>query len=344
MNGGYNLAAAWQSLGRGWHAFFHEPQDTRVCAMVRIAYASLVLVHWAVLFPDLDLWFGESGVLPGTISREVAQPYRWSLLWHVPATSAAVHACFWIAVTHTVLLLVGLWPRLNAACLLAWLISFQSRNGFILDGEDTVMRLLAFYLVLMPCGASWSVNAWMARWWHMYRRTEQCSALHRAPAWGLRLLQIQMAVIFFTAGLEKAGSEAWLNGTAMYYVARLDDYFGRFPTPAWLFDQPWSVALLTWLVVLGELLVPVFIWFRQTRRWALAAAVLFHLGNEWTMHLFLFHWLMLAGWLSFLVPSDWEWLAGGKRSEIRDRRSEVRGQRSEIRCQGDMTDRMTNDE
>jgi uncharacterized membrane protein YphA (DoxX/SURF4 family) len=114
-----------------------------------------------------------------------------------------------------------------------------------------------------------------------------------------------MAVVFLAAGLAKIGNGDWLDGTAMYYVARLDDYFGRFSTPAWLFDQPWSVALATWAVVLGELLAPIFIWFRQTRRWALAVAVLFHLANEWTMHLFLFHWLMLAGWLSFLEPSDW---------------------------------------
>jgi len=319
MSGGYDLAAAWQALRLGWHEFFHTPLDTRTCALVRIAYACLVLVHWAVLLPDLDLWMGESGVLPREVSREVALSYQWSVLWHVPATSPALHACYWMAVANTLLLLVGILPRLNAACLLAWLISFQNRNSFILDGEDTLMRLVALYLVLMPCGASWSLDAHLARWWRADRRTEHCSVLPAAPAWGLRLLQIQMAVIFLAAGLEKAGDPAWLNGTATYYVARLDDYFGRFPTPAWLFDQPWSVACITWVVVLGELAVPVLIWFRQSRRWALAAAVLFHLGNEWTMHLFLFHWLMLAGWLSFAVPEDWTWAAN---------RSENRGQKT----------------
>ncbi len=327
MNGGYNLAAAWQALARGWHALFHEPLDTRPCALVRIAYAALVLVHWAVLYPDLEMLFGESGVLPEAASHEVAQPYRWSLLWHVPATPAALHMCFWLAVASTVLLGIGLGPRVNAALLLAWLISFQTRNGFILDGADWTMRLIALYLVLMPCGANWSVNAWLVRWWRARMHplpnslsegegTEKLS--HRQPAWGLRLLQIQMAVIFLAAGLEKAGTQEWLDGTAIYYVSRLDDYFGRSPIPTWLFDSPWSVAAITWSVVLGELLVPVFIWFRQTRRWALAAAVLFHLGNEWTMHLFLFHWLMLAGWLSFLVPSDWEWLAGSRRQGTGD--------------------------
>jgi hypothetical protein len=307
MNGGYDLLAAVQALTRGWNDFFHQPQDTRICALVRVAFAALVLIHWIVLYPDLEMWYGESGVLPANVSREVAGANRWSLLWQLPATSTAIATCFWIAVAQTALVLIGLWPRLNAACLLAWLISFQNRNGFILDGEDTLMRLIALYLALMPCGASWSLGAWLAARWRSGKL--QVPVERRRPAWGLRLLQIQMAVIFLAAGLEKAGDDSWLRGTAMYYVARLDDYFGRFPIPTWLFDRPWCVAFITWSVVLGELLVPVFVWFRQTRRWALTAAVLFHLGNEWTMHLFLFHWLMLAGWMSFLVPGDWAWIA-----------------------------------
>jgi uncharacterized membrane protein YphA (DoxX/SURF4 family) len=331
-DGGYNLVAAWRTVARGWSEFFHAPRDTRVCAIVRTAFAALVLVHWAVLYPDLELWYGENGVLPAAVAREDAGPLRWSLFWRLPETPATLEACFWIAVGNTVLLGAGLLPRLNAACLLVWLISFQNRNRFILDGEDTTMRLVALYLTLMPCGASWSANSLILRWWQRTTRPHPSplperdgnnSPSHLRPAWGLRLLQIQMAVIFLAAGLTKIGDDDWLNGTAMYYVARLDDYFGRFPTPAWLFDQPWSVALATWSVVLGELLVPVFIWFRQTRRFALAAAVLFHLANEWTMHLFLFHWLMIVGWLSFLEPGDWQWLARRRGQQTGNRGQET---------------------
>jgi hypothetical protein len=125
-----------------------------------------------------------------------------------------------------------------------------------------------------------------------------------APGWGLRLMQIQMAVILLSTGLVKLQGETWINGTALYYVSRLDDFFGRFPVPAWLFDTPWIVVLLTWSVILVEVGVPIFIWFRETRRVCLAAIVLFHLASDWSMHLFLFHWLMLAGWIAFLTAED----------------------------------------
>ena len=118
-----------------------------------------------------------------------------------------------------------------------------------------------------------------------------------------------MAALLFSSGLVKLGGDAWLGGTALYYVSRLDDFFGRFFVPAWVFDTPLVVALLTWSVLAIELLVPLLIWFRETRRPCLLAVLIFHLANEWTMNLFLFHWLMLCGWMSFLTPDDFSWLS-----------------------------------
>jgi uncharacterized membrane protein YphA (DoxX/SURF4 family) len=307
------MAAAWQ-------AFFHEPGDLRAVALVRVAFALVVLVNFVVLYPDLDRWFTDSGVLSSATSKEIARPYTWSLLWLLPSTSGTIQACFWIAAAQAAMLLFGFCSRLNCLCLFVWLVSFQNRNFLITDSEDTVMRLIAFYLVFMPIGQCWSVDAWLRRrLWPNARTNEWRGGIEdqpesgtRAgcwgPLWGLRLLQIQMCVIFLSAGISKLNGDAWLDGTAIYYVARLDDYFGRLPTPDWPFDHPWPVAIATWGVIAVEILAPFFLWFRETRRPTLVLVVLFHLANEWTMNLLLFHWAMLAGWLSFVQPADFLWL------------------------------------
>jgi hypothetical protein len=167
-----------------------------------------------------------------------------------------------------------------------------------LDAEDTLFRLLAFYLTLMPIGQRWSIDAWL------WKRLGKARKATRAPLWPLRLLQIQMALVFWSAGLSKINGAAWLNGTALYYVARLDDYFGRFPLPSFLFAKTWLVAFMTWTVIVTELFVPVLIWFRETRRWALLAVVALHLAMEYCMYLFLFNWIMLVGWLAFVEWDD----------------------------------------
>src|SRR5438034_1364689 len=155
----WSLRSTIRGLTRGWHSFFHEPCDARIPAAIRIVYATIVLIHLTVLYPDLDLWFTTNGVLPIDAGLKVANPFSWTLLALLPDTSAVVHACLWIAVAHAVCLLVGFLPRINALLLFLWIVSFQYRNDLINDGEDCLMRLLGFFIIWLPSGQCWSVNA-----------------------------------------------------------------------------------------------------------------------------------------------------------------------------------------
>src|SRR4051812_24709790 len=75
MNGAPSLTTTAAALARGWHSFFHKPCDPRIPAAIRIAYATIVLMHFAVLYPDLDLWFTASGVLPADVAPKVTSPF-----------------------------------------------------------------------------------------------------------------------------------------------------------------------------------------------------------------------------------------------------------------------------
>ena len=65
---------------------------------------------------------------------------------------------------------------------------------------------------------------------------------------------------------------------------------------------------MTWSVVAAEFSIPILIWFKETRRPCLLVLLIFHLANEWTMNLFLFHPLMVCGWIAFVTPEDFAWL------------------------------------
>src|SRR5262249_14123181 len=216
----------------------------------------------------------------------------------------AIHICWFLAVAHAIALLIGFLPRLNALLLFTWIVSFQIRNDLINDGEDGLMRMLCFFLIFLPSGQYWSIDSYIRR---LCIGAPSGPERYLAPGWHLRLFQIKMAAMFLSSALIKLGGPAWLGGTALYYVSRLDDHFGRFYVPAFVFDTPWIVAGITWSVLLSELLVPIFIWFRETRLACLIIVVFFHLANEWTMNLFLFHWIMLCGWLAFVSPADFSW-------------------------------------
>jgi hypothetical protein len=232
-------------------------------------------------------------------------------------------------------------PRVNAFLLFLWLISFQVRNDLINDGEDCLMRLLGFFVIWLPSGRVWSVNAVVRGWWGKQRGqgTVDRGQLQFAPGWPVRLMQIEMAAMFFSSALMKLAGEPWVHGTALYYVSRLDDFFGRFPVPAYLFDTPWTVALMTWSVVIAEFSIPILIWFKETRRPCLLILLAFHLANEWTMNLFLFHPLMVCGWISFVTPEDFAWLRRRGSPELRmntDNTDQATDTHAETRRRGEL--------
>lgn len=286
-----------------WNRFFHEPSDPRIPAMIRIGFAGLVLMNLIAWFPYLELWFGETGVLPASLGYLSA--YQWSVLAAVPPTHFALQVCFWIFALQTLCLLFGFASRFSAVSVFVWLVSFQNRNQLILDGEDDVLRLISFFLIFMPLAEVWSVDAWL---WRSkdgtgLRDKSQPYSSKYSP-WAVRMLQYVMVTIMLATGLWKAAGEPWRDGTALYYVARIDDLFGRFPVPHYLFDTPWTVRAMTWTVLYVELVIPFLIWIPQARRFSLLVLLAFHLSNEWTMQLFLFHWIMLCGWMSFLKRED----------------------------------------
>jgi uncharacterized membrane protein YphA (DoxX/SURF4 family) len=218
-----------------------------------------------------------------------------------------LQVCFWLFTLQTVCLLVGFASRFSAASVFVWLVSFQNRNQMLLDGEDDVLRLLSFFMIFMPLAEVWSVDAWLRGRGEVVRAGKK-AVDHPYPSnsspWALRMLQYVMATMMLATGLWKLAGEPWRDGTALYYVARIDDLFGRFPVPHYLFDTPWTVRAMTWSVLYVELAIPFLIWIPQARRFSLLVLLAFHLSNEWAMHLFLFHWIMLCGWMSFLKRED----------------------------------------
>ncbi|MFN0021826.1 MAG: HTTM domain-containing protein [Pirellulaceae bacterium] len=294
-----------------WNRFFHEPSDPRIPALIRMGVAGLLLVNLIAWFPYLEMWFGDTGVLPGDVWRNPDEQTsvlarQWSLLAMVPRGHFALQACFWIFALQSVCLLCGFASRFSAASVFVWLVSFQNRNQLILDGEDDVLRLISFFLIFMPLAEVWSVDAWLRRRSSKVKSgdaTEPTYQSHCSP-WAQRMLQYVMVLVMLATGLWKLSGEHWRDGTALYYVARIDDLFGRFPVPHYLFDTPWTVRAMTWCVLYVELAIPFLIWVPKARRFALFVLLGFHLSNEWAMHLFLFHWIMLCGWMSFLKKED----------------------------------------
>src|SRR5262249_22515408 len=146
---------------------------------------------------------------------------------------------------------------------LSWilLLSFDNLNPSIANNGDVARNILHSYLVLTPCGAIWSLDHWLSR-----RKTSDVPTVLVYP-WWLRLLFLQLVVIYFFNGVYKLLGKPWREGSALYYVLA-EPFMTR--VSYLQFQIPYPLLVIgTYTVLVWELSFPLLVLFRWTRLAAL---------------------------------------------------------------------------
>lgn len=140
------------------------------------------------------------------------------------------------------------------------------------DGGETIMQVMTLFIMLASVADG--------RMWHWqdsrdgrWNRPQSLLGVAWAGTWFVR---IQVAYIYIHSGLAKLAVEQWQDGTAVYYVARME-YFGA----AGLFDELFrtltaipAIALLsTWGTIVLEVVLGLLILVNRKSAGAMAIAV-----------------------------------------------------------------------
>ena len=152
---------------------------------------------------------------------------------------------------------------------------------------------MAFLLIFSSAGAELSVDR--------YAASGQLFVGEYASPWVLRLMQLQVSIIYLRAGLAKLGGASWLGGSAAYYPTQVQEY-RRFPLPRVLVGALW-IRLATWGTILIELGLGTAIWVKEFRFAVLLCGFAFHLVLEYFLNLQLFGWTMMCCLLLFVSPT-----------------------------------------
>lgn len=277
-------------LADAWTRFWFEPTPTSTLAVVRIAFGAVVTVWALSLAPDLLDLFSDRGILPSGADRR----YSIDPLSRFPGTALLV-GLYALLVVAAVCLTVGYRSRLAAVVVFLAVLSFERRNPFVFNSGDLLLLNFAFFLMLAPTGVSLSVDRWRRereRFWDFPPR---------AP-WALRLVQVQLSVVYVGSVWAKLRGTTWNDGTAIGYVLRLRDV-NRFVWPAAVSQSLLLVNVMTYGTILLELALAVLVWRRRARPWVLLLGVMMHFLVELSVLVGFFGVVLLVGYLAF-VPSD----------------------------------------
>jgi predicted DCC family thiol-disulfide oxidoreductase YuxK len=296
---------------QGWERFWFAPAPTSTLALFRIGFA-LVVLAWALsLAPSLFAFFSEDGILP-------AQPDRGAASWGVLgvfSSDAALTALYLAMVAGAVCLLVGFRSRLAALVVFVCIVSLNRRNPWVLNSGDLLLSVLAFYLMLAPSGAALSVDRWLRNrkgFWEFPERS----------LWSLRLVQVQVSILYVAAVWAKLQGTTWNDGTAVSYAFRIED-LERFPVPDLVTGSLVLVNLLTFGTLAVELALGLLVWNRVLRPWVLLAGVGLHLGIDLAVRVGFFSYAVLVAYIAFIPPETArEWILRLRRAAGRLRRAE----------------------
>jgi Vitamin K-dependent gamma-carboxylase len=294
-----------KSLSEAWNHFFFTPESPVPIALFRIIYGLLVMATLMLLWPDWLAWYGPHAWVSLPTMHMLEPGKRLNLFTVIPQQDAWIKAFFWIFLASAVLLTIGFLTRLNSIFVFLCLASIQQRNLYITHGGDTFLRVAGFFLIFAPAGAALSVDRLIR-----IRYGKEGSNLQPRRPWAQRMIQIELALLYFATFCWKASGTAWVQGTALYYIYHLDE-LQRFPPPSWLL-RPMVLKLGSWATLLLEFSLGVLIWIRDFRYYLLALGVVFHLYLEYSVNVPLFQWDVLSAYVLFIDADDltraWNWI------------------------------------
>lgn len=284
------MRRALAQIGDGWESFWFTPQPTSTLALFRVAFGLVAMGWTATLAPDLFALFGADGILP--------DPVRPLGAWGVLTISdhPAVIVALWVTtLIAAAALTVGYRTRIAAIVVFVGILSFQRANPMIINSGDGLICNLALYCALAPCGTSLSLDRLRTardRFWEFPAR---------AP-WALRLVQIQLSVMYLSTVWHKMQGDTWRDGSAVSYALRLGDIH-RFATPTFLTDSVILTEIMTFGTLALELSLAILVWNRAARPWILGLGVSLHLGIEYSILVGFFGFTVLTAYLAF-TPAE----------------------------------------
>jgi hypothetical protein len=283
-------------------SWWARPISAEVYATLRIGVAAVLLLDQVMtMLPHLAAIYGAGSTGDPQLYTWMFErlQWHWSVLQNI-GDHQAIELVFFVWIAATFGLLIGWNTRLCAVVVWVLAVSFTNLNVYAINAGDHIRGMLLLYLVMIPSGASWSVDAWRKAREH--RGVADAGRMLVHP-WALRLLLIQLAWMYGCSGLCKLSGYNWVAGNSLYYVMH-DLSLTRFS--AQMTPLPyWAMQLATWAVLAWEVLFPLLLVFRRTHVWTLLGGVVMHLGIFMTMELGCFPLYLLAVYAALLFELWW---------------------------------------
>lgn len=286
-----------------WNLFFFYPIPAYTIALFRIVFGLVLLFDAFYILMNAREYLGPDGLLSHKRFKSRYKGRALSVFLILPGTMPVVYTVLGLHIFFLLMMIVGLFTTVSTIFVFVTLSSIIKRNVIICNGGDNVARMMCLLLIFSSSGHAFSFDTYL---FHMQTPLDGYTLI--AP-WAMRLMQIQVSIIYIYTVYWKLKGATYRNGTAMYYVMSNDNY-RRFRIPGILLTKPY-VQILTWGALVVEFILGIGLWITDIHYAILLVGLLFHIAIEYILNVHLFGWYMMASLLLFINPADlWNFIHG----------------------------------
>ncbi|MBP9773024.1 MAG: DUF393 domain-containing protein [Candidatus Peribacteraceae bacterium] len=306
-----------------WKKFWFAPVSASGFGLMRIAFGLCALTVYLLQMPYIWYYYSDKGIFPPhLVSVMLRHAHRFSLLDSIH-TPLEVTWLYSILIAALICVTIGIFTRPALLVTTILLFSFHEYALVMLDGSDTVLRLICFLLLLAPSGRAFSLDSAIARvqsWRHLGHDIPHTE--RRMSIWPYRLLLWQMICLYVSSAIGKMQGDMWWNGTAVQSVL-LHPWFSRVsPDIVHRYIEPLSPILTIFTVLvqilwLGILILAIVHWFvpKNAKRYVpvdaykralILCGVLLHGGIAVFMDVGVFSFAMMTAYIGLFTDTDFE--------------------------------------
>ena len=240
------------------------------------------VIKTLLILPDLK-FIGEFGLIKGAVnSRHIFNYQPVFNLFYKPFSYLGISENVAFLIFGVLLIISLLCVFFNhkrvTFAILSWFIHFMFINSTYLFsyGADYFTTFILFINILFCI--TYNFNS--------LRQKNIFSFL-------IRFLQIHLCIVYFYAGLGKALGTSWLDGNAIWYVVNGFMSNSIIESTIPLVKSPLIFIIICWGTISIELLYPILIFLKSTRKIALYLILCMHLSIGVFMELYIFGIIMM---------------------------------------------------
>lgn len=279
---------------KAWDRFWFAPMDLLGLGAMRVVLCSVMAVMYGLRLWNLDYYTDQSWIPRSKALLIFPEMIRPAFAWFFwpDSLNLPIHL---VLVLLLVLLTVGIGGRW--IMWLAWILDmgFIQRDFAVNFGADVVCSLFLFYMLFtQSCERLSVVN--LIRPKKTFKKSDfVTSAL-------IRMMQIQLAVIYAYTGFEKLKGGTWWDGTALWNVMANPQMVAF--DMSFLRHVPLLIVAVSFSTMIFEIYFPAAMLNAKVRPWWFLLGLGFHMGIAVLMGLMPFSLAMLSAYFLFMNPLE----------------------------------------